>query len=79
MVGRIGERPWTSIPMPTRKAGQRRLINNYTLDGGGKISVSLSRSIQPLKETSQVIGHDDEMQEMLKALGYVTGNEPTDN
>ena len=72
--GRIGSRSWEvlDLDIPVQMKSPKLTAHGFT--GGGTIEVSLSRAPVPTRETRDVVGHDDEMQEMLKALGYVTGN-----
>ena len=72
---RIGHRAWTPLDLKQEQLDSRSHLLSKSLDGGGKIRATLGRAPAPTVETQEVVGHDDEMQEMLKALGYVTGNE----
>ena len=72
---RIGDREWTPFSLRQGQLESRTILFSETLDGGGQLKVTVGRAPIPTDETQEVVGHDDEMQEMLKALGYVTGNE----
>lgn len=75
LQARIGKRTWTPLLLKNEQLNSRTQLLSQSLGGGGQLKVTLGRAPVPTNETQQIVGHDDEMQEMLKALGYVTGNE----
>ena len=75
LQARIGTRTWTPLLLRKEQLDSRTQLLSQSLNGGGQLKVTLGRAPVPTNETQQIVGHDDEMQEMLEALGYVTGNE----
>ena len=73
--GRVGTGQWEAISLDQAKLETTPNLAKHRFRQGAEIRMSVGRSPVPNQNTRNIVGHDDEMQEMLKALGYVTGNE----
>ena len=76
VTGTLAEQTVAEIPVKTQSGSQRRILAHQVFSGGGQMIMTLARSPVPTKNATEVSGHDDELEEMLKSIGYVTGNEP---